>query len=80
MPRDAKVASHVNEFIRLRVRPDSGASLGASEMRAVYEDWCTRRACEPLSQQKLGTELTKLGFARWKSCGLIRYKGVRIAA
>ena len=80
MPRDAKVAAHVNEFIRLRVRPAAGASLGASEMRAAYEDWCTRRACESLSQQKLGAELTKLGFARWKSCGLIRYRDLQLVA
>ena len=80
MPRDAKIAAHVNEFIRLRVRPAAGASLGASEMRAAYEDWCTRRACEPLSQQKLGAELTKLGFARWKSCGLIRYRDLQLVA
>ena len=78
--RAREVAAHVNEFIRLRVRPAAGASLGASELRAAYEDWCTRRACEPLSQQKLGAELTELGFARWKSCGLIRYKDVRLAA
>ena len=78
--RAREVAAHVNEFIRLHVKPAAGASLGAYELRAAYEAWCTRWACEPLSQQKLGAELTKLGFARWKSCGLIRYKGVRIAA
>jgi hypothetical protein len=32
----------------------------------------------PLSQQKLGAELTLLGFARWKSCGLIRYRDVQL--
>ena len=80
MRTSTEVAAHVNEFILLRVRPAAGASVGASDLRAAYEDWCTSRACEPLSQQKLGAELTELGFARWKSCGLIRYKGVRLAA
>ena len=31
------------------------------------------RKCEPLSRQRLGAELTGLGFAKWKLCGLIRY-------
>ena len=49
-------------------------------MRAAYKEWCAKRAHAPLSQQKLGTELAGLGFAKWKSCGLIRYRDVLLAA
>ena len=77
--RAREVAAHVNEFIRLRVRLDAGASLGASELRAAYEDWCASGAHEPLSQQKLGNVLRQFGLAKWKSCGLIRYRDVQLA-
>jgi hypothetical protein len=58
----------------------SGTSLGASELRATYESWCVANDYEPLSQQKLGAELTRLGFAKWKSCGFIRYRDLQLVA
>jgi hypothetical protein len=74
------IGNHVPEFVRQCLQPASGTSLGASELRATYEAWCADHDYEPLSQQKLGAELTGLGFERWKSCGLIRYKGLQLVA
>jgi hypothetical protein len=72
------MGSHVPEFIQERLKPTEGASVGAGELKEAYEAWCASHGSEPLSQQKLGTELTGLGIARWKSCGLIRYRNVQL--
>ena len=45
-----------------------------------YGVWCAGRGLTPLSLQKLGAELTRLGYAKWKSCGLIRYPNVQLVA
>jgi hypothetical protein len=74
------VGSHVMEFARERLQSAAGTSLGASKLRAAYEVWCAVHGHQPLSQQKLGAELTGLGFAKWKSCGLIRYRDLQLAA
>jgi len=34
----------------------------------------------PLSMPKFAAELKALGYDKWKSCGLIRYRGLRFAA
>ena len=68
------IGNHVPEFVRQCLKPAPGTSLGASELRVTYEAWCADHGYEPLSQQKLGAELRGLGFAKWKSCGLIRYR------
>ena len=49
-------------------------------MRATYEAWCADHGYEPLSQQKLGANLKGFGFAKWKSCGLIRYRDLELVA
>jgi hypothetical protein len=49
-------------------------------LRKAYEFWCTVHGRQPLSQQKLGAELRALGFAKWKSCGLIRYRDLQLVA
>ena len=74
------IGNHVPEFVRQCLKPAPGTSLGASELRATYEAWCADHDYEPLSQQKLGAELRGLGFAKWKSCGLIRYRNLQLAA
>ena len=51
-----------------------------SHEAATYEAWCAHNDYEPLSQQKLGAELTSLGFTKWKSCGLIRYRDLQLVA
>ena len=80
MGRDISRSSHVPDFVRECLEPASGSSLGASELRATYEAWCADHDYEPLSQQKLGAELTGLGFTKWKSCGLIRYRDLQLVA
>ena len=74
------IGNHVPEFVRECLKSASGSSLGASELRATYEAWCADHDYEPLSQQKLGAELRGLGFAKWKSCGLIRYRDLQLVA
>jgi hypothetical protein len=69
---------HVREFARARLRDTAGTSLSASELRTAYEEWCMSQGREPLSQRKLGAELTALGFIRFKSYGLIRYRNVQL--
>ena len=80
MGRDISRSSHVPDFVRDCLEAASGTSLGASELRATYEAWCAVHGYKPLSQQKLGAELTGLGFAKWKSCGLIRYRDLQLVA
>ena len=72
--------NHVPEFARGCLQSAAGTSLSASELRARYEAWCAARDLSPLSMQKLGTELSDLGFVKWKSCGLIRYRDLQLVA
>jgi hypothetical protein len=74
------VGAQVAEFARVRLHSMAGASLRASELRAAYEAWCAAHGHEPVSQQRLGAELTGLGLARRKSCGFVRYRDVQLAA
>jgi hypothetical protein len=74
------VGSHVPEFARERLQSAARTSLGASNLRVAYMVWCAVHGHEPLSQQKLGAELRGLGFAKWKSCGLIRYRDLQLVA
>jgi hypothetical protein len=74
------VASHVLAFASDRLLQVAGESLAASELRAAYEAWCKANNHEPLSQQKLSAELLRLGYSKWKSCGLIRYRDLHLAA
>jgi hypothetical protein len=74
------IGNHVPDFARECLEPASETSLSASELRGTYEDWCAIHDYKPLSQQKLGAELTVLGFAKWKSCGLIRYRNLQLVA
>jgi hypothetical protein len=74
------VSIHVREFTRARLRETAGTSLSASDLRGAYEQWCMGQGRKPLSQQKLGAELTAIGFTRFKSYGLIQYRNVRLVA
>ena len=55
-------------------------SLGATELRGVYEAWCKLRGYKPLTVPKLAAELKRLGVDKWKSSGLIRYRDIQLVA
>jgi hypothetical protein len=74
------VGSHVRSFVRDCLQHADGISVGASDLRAAYEGWCAIQGKVPLSQQKLGVALKALGYTKWKSCGLIRYRDVQLVA
>ena len=72
--------SHVPAFIQQRLHSAKGTSVAARELRAVYEAWCGAHGHGPLSQPKLAAELKALGYNKWKSCGLIRYRNLQLVA
>jgi len=76
--RPSLISSHVRAFARDRLQHGEGLSLGAADLWVAYEAWCVLHGYEPLSQQKLGVALKGLGYAKWKSCGLIRYRDVQL--
>ena len=72
--------NHVPEFVGECLQYAAGSSLSASDLRATYEAWSAGRDQKPLSMQKLAAVLTGLGFQKWKSCGLIRYRDLQLVA
>ena len=72
--------SHVAEFVRARLYSAAGKSLSASELRAAYATWCAAKGHPPMPQQRFGAELAVLGFTKWKSCGLIRYRDLQLVS
>jgi len=63
----------VAPFVRDRLQIFKG-SVGSSDLRAAYESWCAANGYTPLTPAKLASQLKLLGVAKWKSCGLIRYR------
>jgi len=55
-------------------------SVAAKELRAAYEAWCATKGHEPLSMPRLAAELKTLGYDKWKSCGLMRYRDLQFVA
>jgi hypothetical protein len=74
------LSSHVPDFVQQRLKRATGVSLGATELRGVYEAWCKLRGYEPLTVPKLAAELKRLGVDKWKSSGLIRYRDIQLVA
>src|SRR5262249_23738451 len=72
--------SHVAAFVCDRLQISKGSSVAASDLRATYERWCAARGRTPLTSPRFAAELKRLGFAKWKSCGLIRYRDLQLAA
>jgi hypothetical protein len=72
--------THAPAFVQERLQAVEGTSLGASELKEAYDAWCAAHGREPVSQQRLGAELAGLGFTKWKSCGLIRYRDLQLGA
>jgi len=77
---EIEIGSHVAAFVRERLQMSNGSSLAAGELRVAYEAWCGTHNHKPLSMPKFAAELKALGYDKWKSCGLIRYRGLRFAA
>jgi hypothetical protein len=75
----AAVGSHVTKFIVERLQNARGASIAAKELRFTYASWCAAQGHTPLSQPKFAAELRALGYDKWKSCGLIRYRDLQVA-
>jgi hypothetical protein len=74
------IPSKVSDFVQQRLKRATGASLGATELRSIYEAWCKLHGCVPLSAPKFAAELKRLGIDKWKSSGLIRYRDLQLAA
>ncbi len=74
------VSFHLSAFVQQRLHNAPGASLAAGELRAAYEAWCAVHGVVPLSQTKLAAELKTLGYDKWKSCGLMRYRDLQLVA
>jgi hypothetical protein len=74
------VESHVSTFLQERLQKIEGASIAFSELWSAYEVWCAQRDKKPVSQPRFAAELKALGYAKWKSNGLMRYRGLQLAA
>jgi hypothetical protein len=70
----------VSDFVEQRLTRAAGMSLGATELRSVYETWCKLLGYQPLTAPKLAAELKRLGVDKWKGCGLIRYRDLQLVA
>jgi len=74
------ITPHVPAFVQEYLQDAPGASVAAKDLRAAYEGWCAKQGLAPLSVPKLAAELKGLGYAKWKTAGLIRYRDLRLAA
>ena len=50
------------------------------DLRVAYEAWCATHGYQPLTVPKFAAELKALGYGKWKSCGLMRYRDLQLAA
>jgi hypothetical protein len=62
------------------LRAVEGASVGSSDIGAAYHVWCAARGHPPLSMPRLAAELKELGYVKWKSHGLMRYRNLQLVA
>jgi hypothetical protein len=67
-------------FDRARLRKVGGTSIAFSELGSCYEIWRAERGEKPLSLPRFAGAVKLLTYERWKSCGLIRYRGLQSAA
>jgi hypothetical protein len=74
------VSSHVSAFVEKRLEHAPGASLAARDLRVAYEAWCATHGYQPLTVPKFATELKALGYDKWKSSGLMRYRDLQLVA
>ena len=72
--------AHVSAFVGERLQKINGTSIAFSGLRSGYEVWCAERGEKPLSLPRFAAAVKALGYEKWKSCGLIRYRGLQLAA
>jgi hypothetical protein len=76
----AVIGSHVSAFVQGRLRHARGASIAFRDLRAAYAAWCAAQGHAPITLPKFAAELKALGYDKWKSCGLIRYRDLQLVA
>jgi len=64
----------------MAIQHATGASVATRDLRAAYEGWFAKQGFAPLSVPKLAAELKGLGYAKWKTAGLSRYRDLRLPA
>jgi hypothetical protein len=72
--------SHIRKFAEECLRAVKGTSVAASDVLASYHIWCAARGHAPLSMPRLAAELKELGYVKWKSNGLMRYRDLQLVA
>ena len=72
--------SHIRKFAEECLYAVMGASVAASDVSAAYHIWCAARGHAPLSMPRLAAELKELGYVKWKSNGLMRYRDLQVVA
>jgi hypothetical protein len=72
--------SHVSTFVGERLQKIDGTSIAFSELWSAYEAWCAAQGRRPLSTPKFAAEMKLLGYGKYKSCGLMRYRDLQLAA
>ena len=72
--------SHIRKFAEECLRAVKGTSVAASDILVAYHVWCAAGGQAPLSIPRLAAELRELGFAKWKSNGLMRYRDLELVA
>ena len=72
--------SHVRKFAGECLQAVQGVSVAASDILAAYHVWCAARGHAPLSMTRLAAELKELGYVKWKSNGLMRYRDLQLVA
>ena len=77
---EIEIGSHVAAFVRERLHTSNDSSLASGELRVAYEAWCAVHGHDALSMPKFASELKRLGYAKWKSCGLMRYRDLQLVA
>jgi hypothetical protein len=79
-PSNMTLLWSVSPARRFPGRRTAGRADEGGELRATYEAWCVVHDHKPLSMPKFAAELKRLGYAKWKSCGLIRYRDLQFEA
>ena len=72
--------SHVQKFAEECLRAVEGTSAAASDILAAYHVWCAAQGYAPISMPRFAAELKELGYVKWKSNGLMRYRNLQLMA